>query len=80
MRVAAGATVRDSVIMDNVAVGAGAVVSYSIVAPEVTIGENASVGGARERADGAENIAVIAEGVKIPAGGKVAPGEMISEM
>lgn len=80
VRVAAGATVRDSVIMDNVAVGAGAVVSYSIVAPEVTIGENASVGGARERADGAENIAVIAEGVKIPAGGKVAPGEMISEM
>ena len=72
-----GAVVEDSVLMERVVVKAGAKVSYSILDADVSIGENATVGEAKETAEG---IAVIGADVVIPADKAIPAGAMISEM
>ncbi len=74
VRVAMGAVVENSVILSGGRVDAGAVVRYAVLDEGVTVGENAVVGG-----DSGDGIAVVGAGVRIPDGGTVKAGEMISE-
>ena len=76
VKVEAGATVCDSVLMGDTVIGKDAVVNYSIIDTGVCIGAGATVGA--PKSDGVE-IAVIGEDVVIDAGATVAAGAMISE-
>ena len=76
VRVEAGAVVENSVIMSGSVVEAGATVQYAILDENVTIGKNASVGAADA---GSASIAVVGAGIRIPDGGTVTAGEMVSE-
>jgi len=71
-----GAIVEDSVLMNGVSVADGAAVRYSILDENVSIGQNATVGEAKETADG---IAVVGAGIEIAAEQKIPAGSMISE-
>ncbi len=75
VRIMHGAYVRDTVIMDGVTIGEGATVNYSIIDSRSVIGAGSRIGA--QRGDGVE-IAVIGEGVHIPSGAEVFPGDMIS--
>ena len=75
VKVMAGATVCDAVIMEEVVIGEGACVNYSIVDHSVKIGKNASIGKAREEATG---IAVIGAGITIPEGCVIGDDRMSS--
>lgn len=75
VRIMHGAYVRDTVIMDGVTIGEGATVNYSIIDSRSVIGAGSRIGA--PRGDGVE-IAVIGEGVHIPSGAEVFPGDMIS--
>ena len=77
VRVMEGAEVCDSVIMGNVTIKAGAKVNYSIVDADVVVGEGCVIGGKRAEAN---DIAVIATRLEIPAGAVVKAGEMISSV
>ena len=74
VKVMAGATVVDSVIMDDCTICEGANVCFSILDSDVCVGAGASVGKAREDAKG---IAVIGTGISVPEGAVVADGAMI---
>ena len=76
VKVAAGAYVKDSVLMGDTQICEGATVNYSIIDTNVTIGAGAGVGAAREEAKG---ITVLGEDVKVPAGARVEDGAIISE-
>ena len=76
VRVMEGAVVEDAVIMGSCVIGKGAEVRYAMIDGDVEIGEGAVVGKSRAEAAG---IAVIGGGVRIPAGGRVADGETVSE-
>ena len=65
----------DSVVMSDVTVKAGASISYSIIDSRAVIGEGAVVGA--PESTGAE-ITVVGSDAQVPAGGKVAPGAMLS--
>ena len=71
-----GAQINSSVLMPGAVVKAGAQVNYAIVAENAIIEENAVVG-APEQSD--PEIAVIAAGISIGAGGQVASGAMVTE-
>ena len=71
----AGASVIDSVIMDDCVIDEGASVCYSILDSEVKIGKGAKVGEKRSEASG---IAVIGTGISVPEGFTGADGKMIS--
>lgn len=71
-----GAVVEDSVVMNGTRIEAGACVRYAILDEGVTIGQQATVGAAKETADG---IAVVGAGVRIPNATAVPAGAMISE-
>ena len=75
VKVMAGATVVDSVIMDDCVIGEGATVSYAILDSDVKVGKNAIVGKAREEAKG---IVVIGTGISVPDGFCVKDDAMIS--
>ena len=75
VKVMPGASVIDSVVMDDCVIGDGASVCYSILDSEVVIGKDAKIGEKRSAASG---IAVIGTGISVPDGFKVADGKMIS--
>ena len=75
VKVMAGATVTDSVIMDDCVICEGASVCYAILDSDVRVGVGASVGKTREDAKG---IAVIGTGIEVPDGAVVADGAMIN--
>lgn len=74
--VAPGAVVRDSVIMENVRIEEGAVIEYSIVAAGTSVGDGVRIG--ERRWQGAQ-IAVVGDGLSLPAGTKIPGGAMVNE-
>ena len=74
VKVMEGATVIDSVIMDDCVIGEGATVCYSILDSEVNVGAGAKVGKMRDEAKG---IAVIGTGIDVGDGVTVEDGAMI---
>ncbi len=77
VKVAAGAVVRDSVLMGDTEIGADAKVDYSIIDTNVIIGEGAVVGVEKGKAKG---IAVLGEDVVVKAGAVIEDGAIISEI
>ncbi len=77
VKVAAGAVVRDSVLMGDTDIGEGATVDYSIIDTNVTIGAGAVVGVEKGKAKG---IAVLGEDVVVKAGAVIEDGAIISEI
>ncbi|HEU4407631.1 MAG TPA: sugar phosphate nucleotidyltransferase, partial [Polyangiaceae bacterium] len=75
VEVAAGATVRDAIVLADVVIGEGATVEGAIVDEGVRIGERARVGGPVP-AEGAKNerLALVGRGARIDPGARVAPG------
>lgn len=71
-----GAQINSSVLMPGAVVKSGAQVNYAIVAENAIIEENAVVG-APDQSD--PEIAVIAAGIRIGAGGHVKSGAMVTE-
>jgi len=69
------AAVSDSVVMADTKIGEGATVDHAIIADHVTIGEGAIIGA--PLADKSE-LTVIGPGVEIPAGAKIAAGQIIA--
>ncbi len=76
-----GAVVQDSIIMPGSVIEEGAVVQYAIVSENTVIGKNAVVGARPEDIEDKDKwgIAVIGDNLKIGAGAKIAPKEMISK-
>lgn len=77
VKVMTGATVRDSVLMDNCVIGEGSTVDYCIFDSGVKVGKNAKVGRPKETAGG---ITVVAMGLEIPDGSDIADGEMVTKL
>ena len=75
VKVMPGATVCDSVIMDDCVIEEGATVEYSILDSEVVIGKGSIIGKARGKAKG---ITVIGTGISVPQNFEVADDKMIS--
>ena len=75
-----GAKVEYSILMPGAVVEEGATVRYSIVAEKAVIAKGAEVGGSPSDSD-ADNwgVAVVAEGVRIGSGAKLAAKEMADE-
>lgn len=73
VRIEKGAVVRDSVLMSGVTVKAGARVEYAIIDSDTVIEEDAVVG---EPRDGGR-LAVAGASLTIPAGTRIAGGEMV---
>lgn len=69
------ATVHDSVVMADTVIGEGTTIDHAIIADNVTIGEGAVIGA--PLADDSE-LTVIGPGVEIPAGAKIAAGQVIA--
>jgi len=81
VRVAAGAVVRDSIVMPGCVIEEGAQVHYAILAENVTVKKGAIVGARPEHMEDLDKwgVAVVGEGVTIGAGAKVGPKAMISD-
>ncbi|MCL2637120.1 MAG: glucose-1-phosphate adenylyltransferase [Oscillospiraceae bacterium] len=76
-----GATVRDSIIMNNTVIKSGAVIEYAIIGEDCVISENTQVGARPEAYEDKDNwgVAVIGHNVSVSPNAKVAPKAMISE-
>ncbi|MBQ9748043.1 MAG: glucose-1-phosphate adenylyltransferase [Clostridia bacterium] len=68
-----GAVVRDSVIMSGVRIAAGAKVEYAIIDSDTVVGAGCDLGSAKET----QKLLVLGSGLKVPAGTKIAGGEMV---
>lgn len=80
VKIEKGAKVEYSILMPGVVVEEGATVRYSIVAENAVIAKNAVVGGAPSEFDVDKwGVAVVAEGVRIGRGAKLAAKEMADE-
>lgn len=79
VKVARDAIVRDSIIMPGATVETGAQVNYAIVAEDAVIGKGAVVGARPEHMSDVSKwgVTVVAEGVRVGAGAKVAPKSML---
>jgi len=66
-----GVAIADSVIMPQCTVGRGTVITRSIIAENTVIGPGCCIGGPEG------GIAVIGQGVVLPAGTVVKPGEQV---
>ena len=75
VRVMKGATVCDSVILENVVIESGADVECAIIDSGTVIGADARIG---EAGAGSGNIAVVGADISVPAGAVIAAGAMIS--
>ncbi len=75
VKVMPGATVVDSVIMDDCTICEGATVAYAILDSKVNVGKGATVGKDKSEAKG---IAVIGTGIDVPDGFCIADDKMIS--
>ena len=80
VKIGKGAKVEYSILMPGAVVEEGATVRYSIVAEKAVIAKGAEVGGSPSDSD-ADNwgVAVVAEGVRIGSGAKLAAKEMADE-
>ena len=80
VKIGTGAKVEYSILMPGAVVEEGATVRYSIVAEKAVIAKGAEVGGSPSDSD-VDNwgVAVVAEGVRIGSGAKLAAKEMADE-
>ena len=80
VKIGKGAKVEYSILMPGAVVEEGATVRYSIVAEKAVIAKGAEVGGSPSDSD-VDNwgVAVVAEGVRIGSGAKLAAKEMADE-
>ncbi len=76
VKIAKGAVVSNSVLLENVTVKAGAEVNYAIIDGGTAIGENAKIGTSDA---GASEIAVVGADIAVPAGAAIEKGAMISK-
>ena len=76
VKVKAGASVIDSVILDDVVIESGACVNYSIIDGNTVIGKDCVVGAPKESA---KDITVVGANITVPAETVVAEGAMISK-
>ena len=76
VKIMEGASVIDSVILDDVVIQSGAQVNYSIIDGGCTIGKDCRVGESRETTD---EICVIGANISVPDGTVVGAGAMISK-
>ncbi len=76
---APGAEVHSSIIMPGARIEEGAKVQYAIVAEDAVVGAGAVVGQRPENVENKEEwgVAVVGPGAHVPAGGSVAPQEML---
>ena len=76
-----GAVVQDSIIMPGSVIEEGAVVQYAIVSENTVIGKNAVVGARPEDIEDKDKwgIAVIGDNLRIGAGAKIEPKEMVAK-
>ncbi len=80
VKIARGAKVEYSILMPGAVVEEGATVQYSIVAENAVIAKDAVVGGSPSDGDVEKwGVAVVAEGVRIGRGAKLAAKEMADE-
>ena len=80
VKIAKGAKVEYSILMPGAVVEKGATVRYSIIAANAVIAEGAVVGGSPSDGDVDKwGVAVVAEGVRIGRGAKLAAKEMADE-
>ncbi len=77
VKVAAGAVVRDAVVMGGSVIKEGAIVDHCIIAENVIIDENARIGVTKKGEE--KGVATIGPGVYIGNGAKIGSGVMISE-
>ena len=76
VKVARGAYIRNSIIMQDTVIKEGASVFYSIVDGETTIGAGSQVG---EEIESGKGITLVGSELDIPAGTKIAGGEMVNQ-
>ena len=81
VRIEAGATVTDSIIMPGSVIKSGAVVEYAIVGENCVVGEGAQIGARPETFDNRDDwgIAVVGHNITISENAKVLPKQIISE-
>lgn len=71
VRICEGAYIKDSVLMEDVIIGKDCTVDYSIIDCGVELGEGCTVGKSRDKSCG---VTVIAGGMKLDSGTKIADG------
>ena len=76
VKIMEGATVCDSVILDDVVVEAGSEIRYAIIDSGTTIGKNCKIG---EACTDSSRIAVVGADISVPDGTTVSAGAMISK-
>lgn len=81
VKIEAGATVTDSIIMPGSVIKSGAVVEYAIVGENCVVGEGAQIGARPETFDNRDDwgIAVVGHNIMISENAKVLPKQIISE-
>ena len=81
VKIEAGATVTDSIIMPGSVIKSGAVVEYAIVGENCVVGEGAQIGARPETFDNRDDwgIAVVGHNITISENAKVLPKQIISE-
>ena len=81
VKIEAGATVNDSIIMPGSVIKSGAVVEYAIVGENCVVGEGAQIGARPETFDNRDDwgIAVVGHNITISENAKVLPKQIISE-
>lgn len=81
VKIEAGATVTDSIIMPGSVIKSGAVVEYAIVGENCVVGECAQIGARPETFDNRDDwgIAVVGHNITISENAKVLPKQIISE-
>ena len=75
VKIKAGATVRDSVIFEDVVIESGAQIDHAIIDSGTTVGSNCKIG---KEGAGAGAICVIAADLDVPANTVIPEGAMIS--
>ena len=80
VKIEAGATVTDSIIMPGSVIKSGAVVEYAIVGENCVVGEGAQIGARPETFDNRDDwgIAVVGHNITISENAKVLPKQIIS--
>lgn len=81
VKIEAGATVTDSIIMPGSVIKSGAVVEYAIIGENCVVGEGAQIGARPETFDNRDDwgIAVVGHNITISENAKVLPKQIISE-
>ena len=77
VKVAAGATVRDSVIFEETEIKEGSVIDYSILDCRISVGKNCVIGAPASEGG---KITLLGADMKIPDGTKIESGTMTSKL